>query len=77
MKAETTERPQWEIERTLECMFGVLIRIAAVALTPSGPPETPAVPFIPTDNQNLPDNRRPAGRPVYFEVRLLSYPRHR
>jgi hypothetical protein len=75
MRAETIQRPKWEIDHILDGLLGQNVRVAAKAFSPPPSDGCRNPRFRPVRDLFLPDNSRPAGLPVYFEGRLLDFER--
>ena len=69
------QRPQWGVDRRLDDLIGQDLRVAAKSLAPASSDGNASLRFIPVRDLYLPDNRQPAGRPVFVEGRLQAYER--
>ena len=75
MNTQHNRRQQWEIDRTLERLRGEDVRVVAKSFSPPTRNGHPPLRFLPVRDLYLPDNSQPAGRPVFFEGRLLEFER--
>ena len=72
-KAGLPQRSKWDIDRALEALIGLDIRVAARSFSPAPwNPERPK-PFIPVRNLILPDNTQPSSLQVFFEGKLQQF----
>ena len=75
MSIQHTQRPRWEIDRTLDGLIGRDVRVAAKAVSPPSRNGDTARLFIPVGKLFLPDNSLAGGLPVFFEGRLVRFER--
>ena len=75
MNTQLNHRPQWDVDRMLERLRGENVRVAAKSFAPPAHPGIAPLRFIPVRDLFLPDNSQPAGRPVFFEGRLVEFER--
>ena len=75
MSTQLTQRPQWEIDKTLGRLIGEEVRVAAKSFSPGPRHGRAAAPLLPVRELFLPDNSRPDGLPVFFEGRLQHFER--
>jgi len=75
MSPETSQRPQWEIDRILEGLTGRNIRALARAFSPLVPSSGSTLKLVDTRSLFLPDNSQPESLPVFFEGKLLGFER--
>ena len=75
MNPPLNHRPPWEVDRRLERLRGENVRVAAKSFSPSPCHGHAPLRFLPVRDLYLPDNSQPAGRPVFFEGRLLEFER--
>src|ERR1022692_4216484 len=75
MSPATSQRPQWEIDRTLDGLTGRNIRALARAFSPLNPNNEGTLGLVGTRTLFLPDNSRPEPLPVFFEGKLLGFER--
>ena len=69
------QRPLWGIDQILNDLIGQDIRVAAKSFAPVSYDGDAPLRFLPVRDLYLPDNSQPAGRPVFFEGRLLEFER--
>lgn len=70
-----TEKPTWEIDRTLQSLVGAQIRVGAEAFTPFAQGRSIQERLTPASQLILPDNTPGDGQPVFFEGRLEQFSR--
>ena len=75
MNSPLNHRPPWEVDCRLERLRGENVRVAAKSFSPSPCHGHAALRLLPVRDLYLPDNSQPAGRPVFFEGRLLEFER--
>ena len=75
MNTHHHHRPKWVIDQTLDRLIGEEVRVAAKSFSPPSRNGHPPLRFLPVRDLYLPDNSQPAGRPVFFEGRLLEFER--
>ena len=75
MEAGSDQRPQWQTDRVLDALIGQDIRVAGRSFVPTREGVQEPQRLIPARDLFLPDNRQPAGTPVYFEGRLRQFER--
>ncbi len=75
MSPETSQRPQWQIDRILEGLTGRDVRALARAFSPPGPSKGSALKLIGARSLFLPDNSQAESLPVFFEGKLLGFER--
>ena len=75
MSTELAQRPQWPIDRALEALIGLDVRVAARSFSPAQDPKAQPIRFTPVRDLYLPDNSQPGSLPVYFEGVLRQYTR--
>ena len=75
MNPPLNHRPPWEVDRRLERLRGENVRVAAKYFSPSPRHGHAPLRLLPVRDLYLPDNSLPAGRPVFFEGRLLEFER--
>ena len=75
MNTQQNHRPPWEVDRHLERLRGENVRVAAKSFSPSPRHGHAPLRLLPVRDLYLPDNSQPAGRPVFFESRLLEFER--
>ena len=75
MNTHHNHRPPWEVDLRLERLRGEDVRVAAKSFSPSPCHGHAPLRLLPVRDLYLPDNSQPAGRPVFFEGRLLEFER--
>ena len=75
MNTQHNHRPSWDVDRRLERLRGENVRVAAKCFSPSPCHGHSPLRLLPVRDLYLPDNSQPAGRPVFFEGRLLEFER--
>ena len=75
MNTQQNHRPPWEVDRHLERLRGENVRVAAKSFSPAPGHGHAPLRLLPVRDLYLPDNSQPAGRPVFFEGRLLEFER--
>jgi hypothetical protein len=75
MSPETSQRPQWGIDRILDNLTGRNVRALARAFAPITPANGKTLHMIAVRSLYLPDNSQPGSLPVFFEGKLLNFER--
>ena len=76
MDTELTQRPRWEIDRLLDSLIGIDVRVAAKSFSPPPPAYVDKPPkLMPVRDLFLPDNSQPEWLSVFFEGQLQHYER--